>query len=275
MSAVRPAKLPFWQTVRDSLVVTLSHAGVFFRFAWPFLAALAITDAISAWLQFPLEMKMRSDPQSVSSSAYLSFGFFPMIAQMLVGAVLAVAWHRYIVAQIEPTPGVAIAQRERVFAYLGWGLLSVIPFMLAMVPSFVVAAFMDEKHTALLFAVVTILTATALIPFFRYVLIFPAAALGHAVRLRSVSYATRGNALRLACGTYLAASPGFALPMLMDPAQADQRLAYAGLVAASDLCHMIAGMPIVTFLSLAYVHFAEAIRDAAARDVEIATGMGG
>lgn len=275
MSAVSPGKLPFWPTVQTSFALTIQHASVFFGYAWPFLAALFIIDAVSAWVHFPLAMKMRSDPKMVSVTEYLSLGNIAMIANLLVGAVLAVAWHRYIVGRIEPTASRAIEQGRRVAAYLAWGLAGIVPVWLAMIPTMSLALVFDEEPPWPVIAALVGLFLGALTPFFRYVLIFPAAALGHAVKLRSISYATQGNAVRLACGTYVASVPAFAAGILLDPAQVEQRDAYAALFAASDFSYMVTGMPIVTFLSLAYLHFAEAIRDAAARDDEIASGTGG
>lgn len=275
MSAVRPEKLPFWPTVRRSFAVTVRHARVFFRFAAPMLAVLFIVDALVAWLHFPLAMKMRSAPNTVSLTDYLAFGNIAFIAQALIGALLAVAWHRYIVARIVPTPMHALEQRWRVAAYLAWGLVSIVPVWLAMVPTMLLASHFDDEPAWPVIAGLILLFFAALAPFFRYVLIFPAAALGHGVNLRSISYATRGNALRLACGTYLVTVPAFVAGLLLDPEQADHRGGYAALFAAADLSYMVAGMPVVTFLSLAYLYFAEAIQDAAARDDEIASGMSG
>jgi hypothetical protein len=274
MSAVSPAKLPLWPTVRDSFVVTVRHAGIFFRFAWPVLVALAVSDAVSAWLSFPGQLRVRAD-SNASEPVVVGFELWSAMASILGGACLAVLWHRYIVGKFEPTSTGLFEQRGRVLAYFGWVLLSIVPFALAVLPAIALILLSDLSPSWSILALAPILSLVALIPFFRYVLIFPAAALGHEARLRSVSYATRGNAEVLAFGTYFSALPSFLIMFLIDPTQADDRLVATVLTTAGNFVHMVAGMPIVTFLSLAYLHFAEAIRDAAARDDDIASGTGG
>ncbi len=274
MPPVSPAKLPLWTTVRDSFAVTLRHAGVFFRFAWPILLVLALSDAATSWLSFPGQLRMRADPKA-SEPVVFGLELWSAAIAIIGGACIAVLWHRYIVAKLDPVANGILDVRGRVLAYAGWGLLSIIPLFVAMLPLMAVLALSENVTSGFLLLLLPIVVPVLLVPFFRYVLIFPAAALGHGAKLRSVSYATRGNAEVLAFGTYLTAFPSFLIMLLVDPAQTDERLAATVVTAAGNFVHMIAGMPIVTFLSLAYLHFAEAIRDAAARDDEIASGTGG
>lgn len=274
MSAVSPAKLPLWPTVRDSFVMTARHARVFFRFAWPILLPLVISDAATAWFSFPGQLRMRADPNA-SEPVVVSLEFWSAATAMVGGACLAVLWHRYIVAKLEPDATDIVALRGRILAYVGWGLLSLFPLMLSMLPAAGLLALTDDALSGFILPFVPLVALVALVPFFRYVLILPAAALGHRAKLRSVSYATRGSAENLALGTYLTALPSILIIYLIDPTQADDRLAATVLATAGNFTDMIAGMPIVTFLSLAYLHFAEAIRDAATRDDEIASGMSG
>lgn len=281
-----PDKLLFWTTVRDSIVLTAMNAGVFFSYAWPYLFVLAMFDGLIAWAYYPAFERMLKEPLTDEALAVADIAFYVIgpIIPLLVGAALAVPWHQFIVEGRQPRVSDPWNQSGRVLRYAGWGvgtivafILAAIPIMLAVIP-FATPDPTSQSTIAVRFGMWAMLVAFAfcLTPFYRFALIFPAAALGVRARLRSISYATRGNAFRLSFGSLLAALPSLLLlEFVPEPTQIDSRAQYIVSHVASDMINMCVGMSIVTFLSLAYRHFAPAIADAMARDAEIASGQSG
>lgn len=235
MTPPLPPKLPVWNIVRESMVVTVQRAGTFFSYARPLLLLMAGIDLISAWAYFPIEMCLRANPQDVSASEAIGYGL-PAVLQMVLGAALAVPWHRYIVERRIPLAGDVLSSASRVLAYTWWGLISLTVACLSMFGAALLAGLVPGDVPALEAAILLGGTALCWTAFCRFVLIFPATAVGQRVRLRSISYAMQGNAMRLAFGGLLVLLPEFVLSTGMDPSWMTGRAAYAAVMLLRMWC---------------------------------------
>lgn len=272
-------KLPVLKTVGESLVLPLRDASVIFGYAWPLLIVLIAMSIAYALLQYPAELSMRANPDVVVPSFFVVLAI-DILAKIGIGAALAVTWHRYLIEGEAPGTFSFAASRGRMVRYVLWGLASILVFALAIMaaslfslPLFFMGVTPQAKGLPY---IVGGLFYLCLAPFYRYALIFPSAAVADGARLRGVSAATKGSALRLATGSFLADAPcivlGLLLGLVLDSSQAQTRASYIAGHIAGDLIYMFAGLTAVTFLSLSYRHFATALRHAVLHDDEIASG---
>lgn len=254
-------RLPFWKTVRDSYVLTGRHAGTFARYAWPALMLLVLAQAVLYWATFPAEMRMRADSAEFSLLD-MAAPLAPMVLSMLVGAMVAVPWHRFMIEENhDPRALDGSPFARRTLVYFLYVLAGIVPVLIAAVPSGILAGAIHSGDGAAIpypeMAVAAVFIL-ALTPFFRFSLVYPARAVGNTTGLWNLFALTRGNALRLAAGTLFVTLPSILLAFGLEgwsPTQAQDRSGYVMRSVTFEAVSMIAGMTIVTFLSLAYRHF--------------------
>lgn len=287
-----PGKLPFWRTVIDAHTVTLHNLAALVRIGWPWALLLVLTSAALNWMIWPWEEAART------AGDFGTYGtFLPMLSALLIGALIAVPWHRLILTNTEVPPSHATRYLGPGIRYFLWlvalsiiaalplwaiylsgafdGILSgmeaeAAPFEAALPePGAETDADSEEAQpmgagemailaVAILFAVLGPLAAISFIPT-RLMLILPAVALEAQNFTPADSWrATRGNFWRLYLGSFAVLAAMFALfalyLALTGMELAETREAFVREAVILDLVSLVAGMVLVTFLSLAYRH---------------------
>ena len=110
-----PVKLPFWRTVIDAHVLTFQNLGALVRIGWPWALLLVATSAALNWAIWPYEEAARE------AGEFGTYGtFLPVLSSMLIGALVAVPWHRLILTNTELPPAQAGAYLKPALRYFLW-----------------------------------------------------------------------------------------------------------------------------------------------------------
>ncbi len=266
-------KLPVFATTRDVYAVTLRHAGELLRFAWPWLIALTGVSAALYWSFYPAEREAIAVGATGSDALWL----LTLLASTLIGALIAVPWHRRILLGEPQTFGSGIAIDGRKISYAIKAVLLLAAMTMPGLALFVIIPppASESEYTlqdALWMAAIIVWFAMVVVLSSRLSLILPATAVGDDDVSVSRSWQmTRRNTLRLALVSFLATMLPFLLLyfvlVLVFPSQAQAAIADAASARMSftianvitELVALVLGMLYVTFLSLAYRHFAGAM----------------
>jgi hypothetical protein len=176
--------------------------------------------------------------------------FLPFLAS------IAVAWHRLLLMNEEWPGSVYLRLDGCVGSYLG--LSAVISILFPGTLSVFISGVAAGWHGLLLLGV-ALATGVGLFLGIRIWLALPARALGNSeIAVRQAWGGSRGNVWRLIAGSFLCGVPMVMLVVLAavfgpDLAEARQPLVYAAWQTLFEIgLTFLAGMPIVSFLSLAY-----------------------
>jgi len=179
-----------------------------------------------------------------------TFLFLPFLAS------IAVAWHRRLLVN-EVWPGSVYLRFDGLVAsYFG---LSAVISILFPGPMIAFPSSVESRWQGLLLLAVALATGVGLFLGTRIWLALPARALGNSeITVRQAWRGSHGNVLRLIAGSFLCSLLMFVLVVLAamfgpDLAKASQPLVYAAWQTLFEIgLTFLAGMPIVSFLSLAY-----------------------
>ena len=280
-------KLPVLVTVRGAYRLTMEQIGALLRGYWPWLvAAVVLMGGLDWFLVWPNE--------KAPGAATGGFGgtMLSALVEMMVGVVLAVAWHRLVLLR-EPVPANgSVTHRREVGRYAAWSvafmLLTAVPALVAVgvIGAAIPGAELEETAAStaasdattgvccfcILLGVVIGLPLVAALLYLptRLSLILPAMALGRDdITTSDVWRSTRGNFWRLFIGSCLTIAPGLISFGVLWAAGlislTPSRLGSLAESVVSALISLVVGMIWVTFLSLAYRHwFGDAVSQSAA-----------
>lgn len=228
-----------WGTVAESYALTFSNLGYLLRISWAW-AALMIPLSLGYYASiFWFEL-----PDSLFIDVLSTLLLQPFVAS------IAVAWHRRLLVNEVWSGRIYLRLDRLVASYIGLVLIinegPSIAFN-AMVRSF------DIGRDGRLILVLAI-GLPAVVLGTKIGLALPARALGNSDAVRQGWRGSRGNVWRLMAGFALCSLPMPVLDVMVWPAssEASQPLTYAGWQTLYIGIAFLFGMPIVSFLSLAY-----------------------
>ena len=257
MATQTAARLPLWHTVADAYRLTIGNFGYLIRVSWVWVLVMLPVAFAFHYMAFQLGWHRMSDLSSFGSAANF---LIPTLLYMPMLASIAVAWHRRLLAD-EVWQGRYYLRLDRTVAgYLG---LALIVTATAIAPLYALVALADrsasEGWTERLVLVCLLMFAVGLFISTKIWLALPARALGRSgFGMRQAWSETNRNFWRLFVGFILCVIPvviiAGALALLeVDWTGIEEPAVYAASVALFDLVvTFLAGMPVVSFLSLAY-----------------------
>ncbi len=239
-------RLEVWRTAVEAYALTFANLGYLLRISWAWVV-LMIPVSLGCYASiFWLGWDKLLFPEALLST----FLFLPFLAS------IAVAWHRRLLVN-EVWPGSVYLRFDGLVAsYFG---LSAVISILFPGPMIAFPSSVESRWQGLLLLAVALATGVGLFLGTRIWLALPARALGNSeITLRQAWRGSRRNVLRLLAGSFLCSLPMFVLVVLAamfgpDMAEASQALVYAAWQTLIEIgLTFLAGMPIVSFLSLAY-----------------------
>ncbi len=249
-----------WRTVRDAYALTWRNLGYLVRISWAWvLLMLPISLAYHAFA-FSRGWPTAATFETIGSQVdwlVATLLYLPMLAS------IAVAWHRKLLANEDWPKPFYLRLDRTVAAYLG--LAALISF-LATAPLYFAVSLAGRADSGGSLAWFGWLTAAwvaslavGLFISTRIWLVLPARALERSrASIADAWNGSRGNFWRLLGGCFLCTGPVwlFAIPLGLfnvDWTSTRQPLVYAGCQTLFELLTtFLAGMPVVSFLSLAY-----------------------
>ena len=239
-------RLEVWRTAVEAYALTFANLGYLLRISWAWVV-LMIPVSLGCYASiFWLGWDKLLFPEALLST----FLFLPFLAS------IAVAWHRRLLVN-EVWPGSVYLRFDGLVAsYFG---LSAVISILFPGPMIAFPSSVESRWQGLLLLAVALATGVGLFLGTRIWLALPARALGNSeITVRQAWRGSRRNVLRLLAGSFLCSLPMFVLVVLAamfgpDLAKASQPLVYAAWQTLFEIgLTFLAGMPIVSFLSLAY-----------------------
>ncbi|MEQ1673013.1 MAG: hypothetical protein ABL893_19350 [Hyphomicrobium sp.] len=268
-------KLPVWKTIADVYIVTARHLGDLLRFSWPWLVVLiAVSMALySAYYQSERALLAAGGTRSNLLWALM------LATSTLIGALIAVPWHRRILLNEPQTlsQGLSLDARKVVYVVKAMAISAslVLPLIALMwaIPSETAGEAATKVEPE--FSVFDLWPLIFFITFFavifalnRVSLILPATAVeNRSVTLARAWRGSRGNTLRLGFVSIIATFLPIIVPVqliqlvapalvsTLDANTAPNALSFATANTISELFTILFGMLFVTFLSLSYRHF--------------------
>ncbi len=263
-----PGKLPVFDLAGQAYRTVFQNFGPLLQMAWFPLAILAVGHFVAIMLigQTLIDTPAGETPPMSPILAATQLGL--ALIDMVVGASIAVIWHRFVLLGEKPATGPHLRLDRRVWSYLGYGFLMGLGFVAAIaIPVAVQAAVLFAMGHNFSGQGSLPLAPVALFMFFAglFVLIrltpyFPGIALGHPVTMADVWAKTQGNFWRLFGGGLLTAlPPGLVVGSI---AAIGSAWALPGGVFALAVVEAVFG-PLqalltvfgIGFISLAYRHF--------------------
>lgn len=254
-TATARERLPFWSSVREAYVLTYGNLGYLFRISWAWVA-----------LMFPIGVACHFALAKNSSPEAPVFGWDTLLAPPLFWPMLAsiaVAWHRKLLADETWPEAWYLRLDSAVASYLG---LIILTSFVVFVPAFAAIIWMMQSVEQSALGSVMVATASGLLMLIaglylatRLWLALPARALERSqVTLGEAWRASRGNVWRILAGSFLCTALMWAfivLPILweIDGPPITRPIAYGTYQTLVEiLVTFLAGMPVVSFLSIAY-----------------------
>ena len=288
-----PPKLPVWNTVVQSYVLTFKNLGWFVQMAWVWIVLFVAALAAIYWVSWPYQ-------QVAKASGKFIWGEFlgPIPVSLLVGSSIAVAWHRRLLLGEDVASSAYLRIDRTVLIYFLWGALFtlfwLVPILLTIsvidglsqnaapqasidstansdtvvsndeVPGFGTSPV--ELLLAAGFTIAILFGGTIAFSILFYIptrlsLILPALALGRQKFAAGDSWRiTSGNFWRLYIGTALAvalplSSVLLSMIFLGFSEISSTRIWYVFDGCLTEVISLVIGMTGITFLSLAYRHF--------------------
>lgn len=142
--APHPAKLPLRATIRLAYATFFDGFSEVLSISWAWLVACALLSALSNWLKMTSAVDiLRSRAMSDTPLESLLIDFAFLIAFLLAGVSIAVAWHRLLILHEAPGPSGSNIGSGSVWRYIGTGLLITVvvfvPAVVLMVPLFLMS----------------------------------------------------------------------------------------------------------------------------------------
>jgi hypothetical protein len=236
-------RLEVWRTVAESYALTFGNLGYLLRISWAWVV-LMIPLSLACYASiFWLEWRNSLFPDVLSALL-----FQPFLAS------IAVAWHRRLLVNEVWSGRVYLRLDGLVASYFG---LAVAILILFPGPMIAVSPGLEAGWHGLL--TVALAIGAGLFLSTKIWLALPARALGNSeITVRQAWRGSRRNVWRLIAGSILCGLPSLVLVVLTamfgpDSTEASQPLTYAAWQTLLEIgITFLAGMPIVSFLSLAY-----------------------
>lgn len=127
---------PFWRTVIDAHIITIENIGSLARIGWLWGVLIVASAAVLNWVLWPLERA------AVVQGYFGSWTmlFVPALVSMMLGACVAVPWHRLLLKGEVVTPGRLGGFVNEVLAYFN---VAVIMFAAVLAPIFLFTALIE------------------------------------------------------------------------------------------------------------------------------------
>ncbi|MGO4717433.1 hypothetical protein [Bradyrhizobium sp. 2TAF24] len=263
--APRPAKLPLGATIRLAYATFFDHFADVLRISWVWLVACALLSAMANWLKMNQTvdtLRYRMVPKTPIESWVVDSIF--LIAFLLAGVSIAVAWHRLLILHEAPPPSGSNIATGRVWRYIGTTLLIM---LVVLIPALVAIAPVFLLFWNWLALVVIGVYLAALLVGGRLSVMLPAQAVDDRTMTLSAAWdTTRGNSWRLFWGFIACTVPPAVLAqiaiMLFIGISGQQSLldgsfaVKATVLSVVFTLYYLLSVPIaVGFLSHAYRHF--------------------
>ena len=277
-------KLPFWDTVSLSYSTYFRHFIEALRASWLWLVVVAALTGFASWQQWSWMAaaiaKLKPTPpfriqQPTEMTVLLNLD---NILILLAGVSIAVAWHRLMILNEQPSfSGSNVATKSLwryIVAAIALFLIMFLPAAAVMLPTFYVllpAAPADPTQPPsglfLLFLLVFVIYAVGMAVSLRLTLLLPAQAVGDTnLTIKQTWNRTRGNIWRLFWGIVVTTTPPLLIAQVAfllgigppDPDMAGGEDFTARMTAASTvfMIYYLLIVPIgIGFLSHAYRHF--------------------
>lgn len=259
----KPAKIPVLKTTLEVYAVTARHIGDFIKISWLWLIVLLVVSAAIYWAFYPAERAAIAAGSTGTDALY----YATLALSTVIGAAIAVPWHRLLIAGEAPR-GRGLWFDKRMVLYV----LTVAALGLFFIISTSAVGLITASGTGSENSVISVVSDIAFavgvwavaLAANRLTLVLPATALDrHDISFQIMWSATRGNSLRLVGIFLLVVLPLIVPPLLyaslsgadVAAAATQSRLPFALWGAAVELTAMAVGIVEVTFLSLAYRHF--------------------
>ena len=240
-------RLEVWRTAVEAYALTFANLGYLLRISWAWVV-LMIPVSLGCYASiFWLGWDKLLFPEVLLST----FLFLPFLAS------IAVAWHRRLLVNDVWSGRVYMRLDGLVASYFGLAVVISILFPGGLMIA--VSLGVQPGWQGLLLLTVVLATGVGLFLSTKIWLALPARALGNSeITVRQAWRGSRRNVWRLIAGSFLCGVPVFVLIVLTaifgpDLAEAGQPLVYAAWQTLFEIgITFLAGMPIVSFLSLAY-----------------------
>lgn len=253
-------RLPVWRSVAEAYALTWRNLGYLLRISWAWVAIM-----LPLGVAFHVAIARLAPPQAPV------FGWDIFVAPLLfwpMAASIAVAWHRRLLIN-ESWPKSWYLRFDRIVA--GYLALIVLTSFALFIPVFVIINRLEqalenssEGAVAAAVAAAALTFAIGLYLATRLWLSLPAEALQRHQALFSESWlASRGNVWRIVVGSFLCTALMWIFVAMQliweaDPPTATQPLIYGLYQSLTEIVVVfLAGMPVVSFLSIAYRHLVE------------------
>jgi len=259
----RPSKLPLRRTIQLAYTTFFDHFADVLRISWVWLVACALLSAMSSWLKISLAVDiLRSGIVQYTPVVSWVIDSVFLIAFLLAGVSIAVAWHRVLILHEPPPPSGSNIASGRVWRYLGMALLIT---LLASIPGLAVIALVFLTSWGGLVIGVFVILVLAMLIGGRLSVLLPSQAVDdRPLTLTEAWQLTRGNSWRLFWGYVACALPPLVLAQLvllfvarLLPGASDLALviAMAAIGVLYTLYYMLVLPIAIGFLSHAYRHF--------------------
>lgn len=206
-------KLPFWQTLKRAYVLTLGNLGALIRASWKWMLLLLPFQLLFYWHAMP---HMSALYEKLGQPDMQPLPFWVMAGAVLIGLLSyvifsapAVAWHRLILRDIQPTGEMEVDRPT--LRYAGYVLLL---YGLFNAPGLVQQALIPAAGTtpsaplAIAFIAMSVIGLVLIVLFFRVTVFLPGVAVDDPrATLKDVWHTTRGHTFRLLFGNLLAMMP--------------------------------------------------------------------
>jgi hypothetical protein len=272
MTVAAPAKLRLWRTVGQAYAVWARNFPDLIRTVWPWMLLTAPLLALFSWWEEPRLMetmqatrtgKPFADPAPVLTLVSQIVGQLILLPAL---ASVAVAWHRLLLRDEHPGPGIYL-RLDSIVA--GYAILAFWIGAIMLAPGYVSRMFQIVTGTsatmgdAAASVVQTLAGLVSIIAFFivaRLSLVLPGLALGHDdVRFGPAWRVSKRNTWRMFWAYFFCIFPGAAITgvislwLLLPHGRTTGTLVLLGM----NLLWIPVGMISVGMLSLAYRHFFE------------------
>lgn len=256
-------KLPFWKTIGEAYRAWFRHFGLLIRISWLWMLLLVVPLAMIDWMQAPGLMNLMAQLQrGVIADLPPVTMFWSLLGQLLLLPALssvAVAWHRLLLRDEQPRPGLYLRLDGIV---TGYGVFAFLIGVMLMVPGWLTGLASDPTPSrAGLSLLAGALSIVALVYAARLSLVLPAKALAEGGATLAMAWRmTRGNTARLFFGYLLCILPWSTIFSLFGRSMFAPEVGRAMVtfeLVVSTLSWMIFGMVSIGFLSVSYRHFTQ------------------
>ncbi|MDO9384356.1 MAG: hypothetical protein Q7T86_16005 [Hyphomicrobiaceae bacterium] len=234
--------LPAWAATRAAFRVTAAHFNTFLTLAWKWIVFVLVPSAVL--LQWLSESELPGNLDWLHGPV--------LLLQLIVGASVAVAWHRFLLRADRATN---LRFDRNVWRYLAIDFVIVVLIVLLTLMFSIAVTIVVVTPSSALAALASATTCTLiLLLLFRISLLLPAVAVSSAADISSIWAGTKGHVLAIAIGSlltfglvFLSVVASLSLEVLALP-----RSVQWFLVVTFDVLSFVLAVVWWTYLSLAY-----------------------